>query len=237
MGTRTDLTGQCDAARQEMVATRHRIEQKAEALKARMSAKELAKPWIDPLRERLGGGGEKIIEAFRDHPVPLALVGVGLGWMLIRDARGPREASGPSFGEKASDKVHDLKESVGQSADAVQEKAQRVKESLGRSASRVKEAGRSGATAVSDWFGNTLDENPWLLAVGAAAVGAALGLSFPLTEWEKDKAGKAAERLAAAAIDKGKETIEATGNRGGEQPAPPQTSQAPHDDPTVIPDA
>ncbi|MBV8879868.1 MAG: hypothetical protein JO332_07900 [Planctomycetaceae bacterium] len=261
MGTRTDLSRQCEDTQHDIEATRRRIQQKADALKGRLSAKELARPWIDPIRERLGGGGEKILEAFQENPLPLGLVGIGLGWLMIRDARpsrggmerdemaqdecdepealstlGGESESESSFAESAKEKVRGVKESFGQSADAVQEKARDVKESLKHSAERVtgaarklRESGRSGAGALENWFRSTLETNPWILALGAASVGAALGLGVPLTPWEEEHAGKLGERLAGAAMEKGKEAIEKSTPAEGRtaEPQVPAPTSAP----------
>ena len=219
MGKNTRLRLCSENAAQEIAETRRRIELNAAALRGKASAKELLRPLTSRLSHTLGEGGNKILEAFRDNPVPLTLVGVGLGWLLLRDFRGASsgtaEASGPGLGEKDKEAVHDAadgaKEAAQKVGDVASEAAGKVSDKVSHAAGKVKDVAKKGVDRTSDWFARTLDENPLVLAVGTLAAGIVAGLSLPVTEKEVETAGAVGEKLAAAALDKGTAAVEASG--------------------------
>lgn len=172
MGADTVLGRRCDEAERDIDATRRRITEKADRLQDRLRPKAVLRPLTKRLQETLGEGGEKILDAFRENPVPLALAGLGLGWMLLRDFRGrPRpEGALEEAGEKAAGAVENAKE---------------------RAAGAVRKV-RENVRKASDWFGVTLERNPMLLAAGALAAGIVAGLSVPATDKEEELGGKAA---------------------------------------------
>lgn len=70
--------------------TRADMSETIEALERRLSPGEL----VDELWGRVRGGetGAHVGETIRDHPVPLALMGLGLGWLAIEKASESRTA-------------------------------------------------------------------------------------------------------------------------------------------------
>jgi hypothetical protein len=64
--------------------TRAEMSDTVDALERKLSPGEL----LDELWGRVGGGqtGANVGETIRDHPVPLALMGLGLGWLAIEKA-------------------------------------------------------------------------------------------------------------------------------------------------------
>jgi len=216
MGSREELRRRCDESVREVRASRLRIEQKAAIVRQQLTPGELARPWTDPLKERLTGGGEKLYDAFRENPVPLGLVSIGLGWLILRDVGGVRPPTaegeageGPSIAERA-------KETFGR----VKEKVRGMKEEIGRKKEGLSGSAEAAGRGISDWFTTTLDENPLLLAVGALAVGLALGVSLPPTKVEERIDGTIGERIAEKVLKKGKELVEQHPAGGGGQGTP-----------------
>ena len=193
MGAETTLTRRCDEATRDIEATRRRIQDKAGSLETRLSPKALLQPVQRRLEGTLGAGGEKILDAFRDHPLPLALTGVGLGWLLLREIRGERPAGGPSATEELASQAKET------AAGAV-EKARETAAAVPR---KVRETARK----TSDWFSATLEENPMLLAVGALAGGLLAAFIVPMSRKEEQALGRLGEKAAKAALDKGKEAL------------------------------
>ena len=85
MGAKTVLGERCEAALRDIEETRRRIGDRAGLLQDRLSPRAAFKPVSKRLQGTLGKGGEKILEAFRDNPIPLALTGVGIAWLLLED--------------------------------------------------------------------------------------------------------------------------------------------------------
>ena len=103
MGAETSLS----EAEREIEATRRRIQDTAGSLEDRLKPRALLRPVQKRLEETLGAGGGKILDAFREHPLPLALAGLGLGWLLLRDLRRPPAAKAEDVAPKAKEAVSD----------------------------------------------------------------------------------------------------------------------------------
>lgn len=224
MGAKADLRKCTEAAATEIEATRRRIEYGAGALREKASAKELTRPVRERLSGTLGAGGEKVLEAFRDNPVPLTLAGIGIGWMMLKDLRGERAESAESGGRSADDEASGAMEHA---AESVKGAAERISQKVSGAAEKMKEAVKERAGRTSDWFETTLNENPMLLAIGALAVGMVAGLGIPASPKEMETAGKVGEKLAEAALDKGVKAMEPTPSPSAPPAAGPEQAQAP----------
>ena len=68
----------------EIARNRAEMSETIDALERRLSPGEL----FDELWTRMRGGetGANVSETIRDHPVPLAMMGLGLGWLAIEKA-------------------------------------------------------------------------------------------------------------------------------------------------------
>ena len=214
MGAETSLASRCDEATRDIEATRRRIEEKASSLENRITPKALLRPMQRRLEGTLGAGGEKILEAWRDHPLPLALTGLGLGWLMLCEMRGERRAAGPAAEDLAS-KAEDLASKAKETAEGAVEKARETVAAVPR---KVRETARK----TSDWFSATIEENPMMLAVGALAAGLLAAFVLPMTAKEEEALGDLGEKAAEAVLDKGKEALETPA-----QPSPAAGENAP----------
>jgi len=189
MGTKTSVAERCAAQSREIEETRGRIASTAQSLQNHLKPRALFRPVQARLRRTLGEGGEKILDSFRENPIPLAVTAIGLGWLILRDLRKEQGDGGEGL-ERA-------KETAGEAAHKVRAAAAAVPRKL-----------RQGVKKTSDWFSRTLEENPLALAVGILGVGLAAGLSFPTTAKEEETAGKVGEKAAEANLEKGMEALE-----------------------------
>lgn len=199
MGTKAILAERCAATSREIEETRGRISAAKDVLRDRIRPKALLNPIRSRLRETLGEGGEKILDTFRENPVPLALAGIGIGWLLLRDMRSARTVPEGGSG------LERMKEAAGGAMEKTREAAAKVREVASSVPGRIKQ----GVRNTSDWVSSMMEENPMIVAFGVLAVGMVAGLSFPATPKEEEVAGKAAE----AALEKGAEILEKTGER------------------------
>src|SRR5690606_28580138 len=77
-----------DEIRSEIERTRSELHETVDALERRLSPGEL----FEELWNRVRGSGTGAGDVVRDHPVPLALMGLGLGWLAVEKATGGRES-------------------------------------------------------------------------------------------------------------------------------------------------
>jgi hypothetical protein len=195
MGAKTVLAERCNATVRGIEDTRRRMSDKAGLLQGRLKPQAMLRPVTKRLQGTLGEGGEKILDAFRDNPLPLALAALGVGWLFLKDIR--------SRGDGDDDGTGTLKEKAGEAAEGAKEAVRKARGAI----AAVPRTVRQGLEKGSDWFSMTLQENPLLLALGALAVGAIAGVSIPASRTEEETVGKVAEKAAEAVLDKGAEAL------------------------------
>jgi ElaB/YqjD/DUF883 family membrane-anchored ribosome-binding protein len=197
----------------------------------------------EPAREAMGRAGTAIKETGRSvgnsmwrNPIPVALIGLGLGMLAMRTLRGsgsdyygesqyrPRGSRRYSSGDEMQ-----YGESMGATAYAdtgsrmntrtpaanrsgafssVKETASDLANRSTTALSNLGTKAKDNATTAGRRFGQVLRENP--LAVGAVAVaaGTAVGLALPSTRFENEYVGEASEKLVDKAQEVAREAID-----------------------------
>lgn len=186
----------------------------------------------EPAREAMSRAGSTIKEAGTSvgysmwrNPIPLALIGLGVGMLFMKSRRGNGYNSW-SRDTSLRPKRQNLSGASGRgqmgetrytTGGAYNESTfNQVKETAGNLANRSSEAlnnlgskAREGATEVSNRFGQLLRDNPLAVGAVAMAAGTAVGLALPSTRFESEYIGETSERLvdkaeevARGAIDK-----------------------------------
>jgi hypothetical protein len=88
-------------ARANIDVTRQAMDRTIEAIEGKLTPGQLLLEGLNLLGKGGTNGANKLVELARDHPVPAAVIGVGVG-MMIRDASQKKTASRPSPGPYAS---------------------------------------------------------------------------------------------------------------------------------------
>ena len=166
------------------------------------------------------------------HPMQMALLAGGITWWLLRgrdrsddwqgasegwyesdayasgEARTVRDRAGEyvaSARETVSEYAGAAKETIGDYADAARSTARRtsarVRDAAGTAGVRARDTWRRTSTTANDW----VTEYPVVAGCVAMAVGLAIGLSAPSTEWEDRALGERRDRAMAAARAKARE--------------------------------
>ena len=192
----------------------------------------------EPAREVAGRAGTAIKEAGSSvadsvwrNPIPMALIGLGVGMLVMRNFRGqsyssssrsssPRRPSNYTLGD-----VGQSRQMQGSGAlDQVKETASDLANRSTQALSDLRTKAMSGASTVTSRFEQMMRENP--LAVGAVAVaaGTAVGLVLPSTRFESEYIGETGEKLvdsvedvARGALDKVKDAAQQMVSEGGQQ--------------------
>ncbi|MCW2246420.1 ElaB/YqjD/DUF883 family membrane-anchored ribosome-binding protein [Azospirillum fermentarium] len=158
----------------------------------------------------------------RANPVPLALIGMGIGWLALsgtgsgrRMARTARDYAGPAL-DTAKEKLNEAADTVRDTASHAYEKAEEGVSSLRRAAMDMADrttatarsygqeaAHRTGSTTTGFW--DMVHEHPLVAGLMAMGLGAAIGASLPASRMEDRWAGPLADdttsRLKSVAED------------------------------------
>ena len=190
----------------------------------------------EPAREVAGRAGTAVMETGKSaadvvwrNPIPVALIGLGLGMLVMRSVR---RGNGYDYDDTSSSRSRMRRQSfAGTETDYGWHQTEhdtstgglnRVKETASDLAHRSTDAlnnlsskAKDTASSLSTRFEHLLRENP--LAVGAVAVaaGTAIGLVLPTTKFESEYIGETssqlmdkAQEVAREAIDKVQSTAE-----------------------------
>jgi ElaB/YqjD/DUF883 family membrane-anchored ribosome-binding protein len=148
--------------------------------------------------------GDKIYK----NPIPLALIGLGVGMLVMRSYRGS------SYNSSSSRKLSQGQRRNYELGDSGEERHTPQRSTGASTLNQVKEtasdlANRSTETLsdLSTRFGNVMRENP--LAVGAVAIaaGTAVGLILPSTRIESEYIGETGERLVERVEDVARDAL------------------------------
>jgi hypothetical protein len=178
--------------------------------------------------------GSGIVETIRRNPVPAALAGFGIGWLVLNrqpartDAAWDRRThplyarqddrwSGqPGVGDRVGDRAREASEAVGEAASEAAQAARQAAWSVGNTASDAASTVGDRASSVAWNAQRTFESNPLAIGAVAVAIGAAIGLVLPATNPEKRVMGQTGSRLidkAEAAVTKPLEEMETASNR------------------------
>lgn len=95
----TNETRTPDEIEREIEAQRSELTSNLDDLQDRFSIDGLVRQIGDQFREHGGDMGRSISDQVKANPIPLALTGIGLAWMMFGNSRPPSHAAGPSRAE------------------------------------------------------------------------------------------------------------------------------------------
>ena len=186
--------------------------------------------------------GRSVTDYACAHPLQMAVLAGGLTWWLLRGRdrsyewegasegwRGDQYDTDSEFGEPSlrdragdyvssardtvSDYASSARETVGEYAEAAKSGAQRasarVRDAADTASVRARETWQRTSTSVDDW----VHEYPLAAGALAIAVGAAIGLSVPASEWEDRTMGERRDQAMEAARAKARELKETVTQR------------------------
>jgi ElaB/YqjD/DUF883 family membrane-anchored ribosome-binding protein len=192
----------------------------------------------EPAREVVMETGKSAVDVVWRNPIPVALIGLGLGMIAMRAFR---RGNGYDYDETRSSRSRMQRQSLtgtetpyGRHETEHTGTVNRVKETATDLAHRSTDAlnnlgtkAMDTASSVSTRVEHMLRENP--LAVGAVAVaaGTAVGLMLPATRFESEYIGETGEKLVDKAQEVAREAIDKVQNVAEQQMAPGQQQPGP----------
>jgi ElaB/YqjD/DUF883 family membrane-anchored ribosome-binding protein len=242
----TDTDDELDQTRAQIEQTRAELSTTIDAIQEKLSPQNIAQQAKDTVKEvtvgkaqemvsnasetasdlvtnagsSAKGFGANLIETVKANPVPAAIAGIGLGWLIMS---GRKQSAGStsysdqynsnprgydpgrsgqynygsyqgSNGSPLGDRISGAQDKVGdlaaQAQDKVQDTAGQVAGQVQDTAGQLADTAQYGAQRAQGAFQQALHSNPLAVGVAAVAVGAAIGLSIPETDKENELLGE-----------------------------------------------
>ena len=91
----TDTPSNPNEIERDLAQTRARLDATIDALQQRLSPGEMVDQAIGYVKESGGGEfGRNLMLTVRDHPIPVALIGVGVAWLMLAGPRRDHDGDG-----------------------------------------------------------------------------------------------------------------------------------------------
>jgi ElaB/YqjD/DUF883 family membrane-anchored ribosome-binding protein len=210
----------------EIARTRVEMADTLTAIERKFSLQQIMDQAVDTMRDFLSDR-TRIAEMVRDNPVPLALIGLGLGWMAVSAATGgstrasvrsgsyeSMEGVAPGWsGEEGAGYVPGSESSsdyTARASEGMAEARESVRSAADRTRGKVSEwsrQARSSAAQAADRTRDAYQDHPLTMAAVAMMVGAAVGAMLPRSRAEAETLGAAGD-IARQARDMGGELVE-----------------------------
>jgi hypothetical protein len=196
----------------EVEASRGNLDRTVDALRGKMTPGQI----FDEASRAMGGAGQqvmtKFVEQAKENPMPLAVMGLGLAWLMTTSGK-PRHTA-PQGYRNPVDLVSspgDVAGRVHAAGETVSDLVAGAREKVSGAASSVTEFGRSAADRAGDYgeraqrsFAEILEREPLLLGAAGLLVGAAIGAALPATDLEDRMVGSMRDKV----IDKSKDLVQ-----------------------------
>jgi ElaB/YqjD/DUF883 family membrane-anchored ribosome-binding protein len=154
---------------------------------------------IGQAQQTAKGTGSTMLDTIKEHPIPALAAGLSIGYLFMK---GSSSSSSSQSGSTTSSMQQHTGQMASQASSKAQQytseaqkQAQQYTSEAQKQAQHYSQQARQQAEQATDWFQQTLHQNP--LAVGAAAIalGTAIGLSIPETQAEHKYMGETRDQL------------------------------------------
>jgi hypothetical protein len=169
-----------------------------------------------------------LMQSIRENPIPVAMMGIGLGWLILnrRSSRMEMRSSSPYdeqqqqrgwstqyedqqggyyYNEQTGTRDR-ARSKAGEVVDSVKNKTSELAEQTQRKAGRMAGRVAEGTRMQSRRLQRAFQENPLVIGAGALALGLGAGLAIPSTQKEAELVGETRDHL----VDKVKDVAEDT---------------------------
>jgi ElaB/YqjD/DUF883 family membrane-anchored ribosome-binding protein len=211
--------------------TRADLNDTLRALEQRFSPGQI----LDQVMDYIKGGPKEyahnLSEQVKGNPLPVALIGIGIAWLMMGPRMGEHEVQYTSEGiaestrgmaERASEKKADMRARMGRRLSETKQRLAHASESLhhrremasersGEMTARLRERGVQARDSLS----NMMHEQPIAMGALALAVGALLGAGLPVSRRERETMGSASGEM----MHRGEEAMHKAKEVGREEAA------------------
>ena len=220
----------------EIARTRGDMAATLTAIEQRLTPGQLVDQGLDYLRN---SGARQYVsnlgESVKSNPIPLALMGIGMAWLMATGNRRPSSGHESSFGSASSGPgmMERASEGMSSAKDRLSQTTQSAKERVGQIGQAARErVGQLGQTARGQM--ELVREQPLALGAIGFAIGALMAAGLPRTRQEDELMGEASDRLAEKAKQVGSEQLEKVKQAAGAASAGMQPQPRTSGKPNVI---
>jgi hypothetical protein len=200
----------------DIAATRAELGTVLDALERRLAPRQLVEKGMEMVKGTIEDNAGAVGNAVRAYPVPLALVGVGIGWFVVAATGGGRRAR--HIGERVSGAARQAADGARSRAGTAAEQAvnspphETGEELAGYAYARAKprfaDAASRAAAGARHNVGHVADEYPLALGLVGLAAGVAVGMLLPRSRMEERVIAPARQRFKEEASALGREAVE-----------------------------
>jgi hypothetical protein len=148
--------------------------------------------------------GSDVIDTITRNPVPAAMVGLGIGWLIMS---GRSSKAGSQHRTNGGDPLRQAKRQVSGIATDAQQTMEHAATEVGRIADEVPYQVRATADDLGMTASEMYQSNPLAVGAIAVAVGTAIGLALPVTSFERRTVGQPAREALSRAGDVAKDAM------------------------------
>lgn len=208
----------------ELNENRERMEHTLDMLQRRLSTESIVEQGQDYLRAT---GGDEFVynlgRSVRRNPVPLTLLGVGIGWLMLasseraehtidrntpdlNDSPGAHASdAAASAGQRTKSAAQNLYQHAEQATSSGQAHLGQASDRVQRGASQIGQATRRGGTRLASGADYMYREQPLVTTALGLAFGAVIAASLPRSRSEDRAMGAARDEFVASAQQTGQE--------------------------------
>lgn len=150
-GGRSETGRNPERIQQEIRQTRQKLSATLDEIQGRFAPRQLMNQATDMFKHPDNGGAPRMSNALRDNALPIALIGIGAGWLLYssmsrgdggsRRMQGMRDWAGQTS-SRTRHRLHDVGEDLSHRASEVKHRAEETYDSLKRGVRRLGRRGR-----------------------------------------------------------------------------------------------
>ena len=171
-----------------------------------------------------GGLRQSVVATIKANPMPAALVGLGLGWMLLNrpagnhlsaTLRSPQSTAGDQaerVQQTAGEVIDQMHGTTSQVMDDVQSTAEQVMDRVQGAGGQALDRVQEQTVRAQSFLQRQLQDNPLLVGAVAVAAGGALASTLHSTAREDQLLGETRDRLMGRAADVTRETMDKVGH-------------------------
>lgn len=217
----------------ELARTRDRLDGTLSELQQRLSPGQLLEQTLGAMQNGRDGASDmagNLAESVRNNPLPVALIGIGLGWLMMsgnggggngrrsaysrQDWDGSTRLNTDGFGrdDGGSEGASSLREKAQEATDRARQGVADAASGVARKSSemmdRAGEQWQRQSRRVQNGFAELLQDQPLVLIGAGLAVGALLGAGLPTTRRENELLGETRDRVVDKAAEVGRQQAE-----------------------------
>jgi len=228
----------------EIEHTRAEVSATIDAIQSKLTPGQLMDQTMSYLRTSLPADfGSNLSRSVRENPIPVALLGIGLAWLMMGGQQNSRmrryaqdydadtgldEGAGTTerlrttasaAGDRIRERTAEMSERARGAMNSMRDRASATAESARVRLGDITQRSREGYDRARGSVNHMIEEQPLVLGAVGLAVGAVLGASLPRTRPEDEWMGETRDRMLDSAKQSAREQVDAVKQAAGGAPS------------------